>query len=316
MIRVPHHPRVRWPLARDRDGPPVAAIALPTAAGAPTDPLPAQVYLPWLRPPLRLVSFGGFAVWQGGVPLGVGVLRPKARLLLAALLCARGPLHRHALLRWLWSHLPPTRAAHALRTTVYELRRALEPPAGRGRGPSVIAVEDMTYRLELRDDDEWDVADFLRLAGEADAAADPRERLVLLTAAEERSRGELFPEWPEAPWVRGLRQAVEETRREVLAGLAELLSGAGRLDEAVKRYRALVEREPECEEWHRALMRLYARLGERGLALRQYRRCRDALAALGVEPSPPTAVLAAQLFRVVSAAPLAVLPAAAPGELG
>jgi DNA-binding SARP family transcriptional activator len=281
------------------------------------DPLPAQVYLPWLRAPLRIVTFRGFSVWQGGVPLGVGVLRPKARLLLAALMCAQGPLHRNTLMHWLWSHLPPSRAAHALRTTVYELRRAVEPPAGRGRGPSVIAVEDLTYRLQLRDDDEWDVAGFLRLADAAAAATDARERLAILTAAEEGSRGELLPEWPGAPWAHGVRQAVDEARRDVLAGLAEVLAEEGRLGEAVKRYRALVEREPECEEWHRALMRLYARQGERGLALRQYRGCRDALAALGVEPSPPTAVLAAQLFRAGPVSPhMAFRSSAAPGVRG
>ncbi len=64
-------------------------------------------------------------------------------------------------------------------------------------------------------------------------------------------------------------------------------------------------------------MRLYARLGERGLALRQYRTCRDALAALAVEPSPATVLLAAQLFRVGAVIPAAAArPPLVPGGAG
>jgi DNA-binding SARP family transcriptional activator len=84
----------------------------------------------------------------------------------------------------------------------------------------------------------------------------------------------------------------------VRVGAAEALAAAGRADEAISRYRLLLAMEPEREGWHRALMRVYAGAGERGLALRQFEACRRALReGLGVEPSRETRDLHAELLR-------------------
>ena len=56
--------------------------------------------------------------------------------------------------------------------------------------------------------------------------------------------------------------------------------------------------EPERESWHRALMRLYARSGDRALALRQYHACRALLRRdLGIEPGPGTRALYEEILR-------------------
>jgi DNA-binding SARP family transcriptional activator len=75
----------------------------------------------------------------------------------------------------------------------------------------------------------------------------------------------------------------------VLETVAEELVAAGRPGAAIGRYERLLEFEPEREGWHRCLMRVYARSGERALALRQYHACRTLLRdSLGVDPSPET----------------------------
>src|SRR5262245_11100466 len=54
------------------------------------------------------------------------------------------------------------------------------------------------------------------------------------------------------------------------------------------------------EEWHRGLMRVYAAMGERGLALRQYQACRSHLrSALEAEPSELTRQLYEQILSGV-----------------
>jgi DNA-binding SARP family transcriptional activator len=58
---------------------------------------------------------------------------------------------------------------------------------------------------------------------------------------------------------------------------------------AAMRYEELLAGDPEREGWHRSLMKAYARLGERPLALRQYHACRTIIRdRLGVEPSEET----------------------------
>lgn len=70
--------------------------------------------------------------------------------------------------------------------------------------------------------------------------------------------------------------------------------------------------DPWDEDTHLQLMQLYTALGQRGAALRQYERCRDALAQeLGLEPSPSLRQLYEQLRRAPREpeSPGAVLPA-------
>ena len=58
----------------------------------------------------------------------------------------------------------------------------------------------------------------------------------------------------------------------------------------------LLESDPAHERTHRRLMRVYLKIGDRTNALRQYRRCVDALRnELGVEPGPKTMAVLARI---------------------
>jgi class 3 adenylate cyclase len=74
-----------------------------------------------------------------------------------------------------------------------------------------------------------------------------------------------------------------------LVGSTELLERLGdAAAEAVRRRHFGLLREA----WHRGLMRVYARAGERGLALRQFHACRTILREqLGSDPSAETGAL-------------------------
>jgi DNA-binding SARP family transcriptional activator len=222
--------------------------------------------------------------------------RQKARALLALLLCAQGPVHRDALVETLWPDLPPDRGLAALNSTLYSLRRVLEPGLSRGTASSVIVSDGGTYRIVLTAGDEWDARRFLDLAARAVSAV-PAD-LDTLLAAESLHVGQFLPEWAYEEWPTILRTEIQEAFAQVLARLAEGLAASGQPGAAISRYRRLLALEPEREGWHRALMRVYAQAGERALALRQYQACRAILRQrLGIDPSRETRALYADLLR-------------------
>jgi DNA-binding SARP family transcriptional activator len=247
---------------------------------------------------VRLITLGGFAVERdGGRVPDADFGRQKARTLLAMLACARGAVHREELVGGLWPELGERRGIAALHSTLYALRRVLEPHLS-ARDPSALVVaEGPTYRLVVGALGGWDADEFLRAA--AAARSSPGETaLARLRDAEARYAGPLLPEWAFAPWTQPLRTELEETHRAVLVAAAERLAEAGRAGEAISRYRLLLALEPEREGWHRALMSTYADAGERALALRQFHACRTLLRErLGVAPSRETRDLHTRILR-------------------
>ena len=240
------------------------------------------------RPALHIALLGGFGLRRDGEPVPDGAYgRQKAKLVLAVLACHPGPVHREAILDWVWPNLPPDRGLASLHSTLHTLRRVLEPDLARGAGSSRVVADGEAFRLVLGDDgDLLDVAHFLALA---DQASSPDASIEELVSAEAAYAGPVVPEWPYAEWAQMRRVEVAEAYAAVCERLAEELVLVGRPTAAIARYRRLLALEPEREGWHRALMRVYARSGERALALRQFHACRALLRReLGVEPGPET----------------------------
>jgi len=250
------------------------------------------------RPPIKIATLGGFTVSRAGceLPLLAGGRGGKTRVLLAILAAAEGPVHREALLEWLWPRLPQRRGLAALHTALHALRQALEPdPAG--RAPTLVVTEGETYRLALAEDDEFDVAVLRRLAETGSSGSTAAERLDALLAAEAADAGPYLPEWPYEDWAAPRRRDVERLRREILERLADTLLAAGEARAAASRYLRLLDDDPEREQWHRGLMLSYAAADEPGLALRQFHACRTLLRErLGIEPSAQTRALYASLL--------------------
>jgi DNA-binding SARP family transcriptional activator len=248
--------------------------------------------------PLRVVSFGRFALFRGADPLRDPTLgRAKPRALVAALLCEGASVHRERLLEWLWPDLPPDRGLASLHSTLSAVRRALGPSLDRSTGSSTIVTEGETYRLVLRPEDEWDARHFLELARRADAAGPLEARIARLLEAEAARAGLFLPEWPYEEWAAQARSEIDRAFEEVVERLADAFLEARQPQAAISRYERLLGLDPEREAWHRALMRTYAVAGERALALRQFHLCRQLLRErLGVEPSAATQALFASLL--------------------
>src|SRR5437016_2726462 len=86
--------------------------------------------------PLTLNLFGPFQAWVGGEPLPR--LRSRKGHWLLALLALRDgrEVEREWLMAVLWPENPPHLAAHSLRNSLSDLRKALGPEASRLSSPT------------------------------------------------------------------------------------------------------------------------------------------------------------------------------------
>jgi tetratricopeptide (TPR) repeat protein len=112
-----------------------------------------------------------------------------------------------------------------------------------------------------------------------------------------RVQSEPFEEWLFAE-----RERLRELALEALAKLVAQQRRSGQHEAAVQTALRLLSLDSLQEPVHRTLMRLYAGLGRRGAALRQYQTCVDALQKeLGLEPEARTRRLYRRILRRAAA---------------
>jgi DNA-binding SARP family transcriptional activator len=253
---------------------------------------------------LHVQLFGQLSIehYEGGVRLAAVRLHRRAAGLLAFLALAQGRFFtRHELIETLWTDQAELPGVGTFNTTLWRLRRALQPPPlGRqdvvvhsdGRG-SVGVPSDAALQL--------DVAEFARLV--QPALAKPLEALEAADIAGLRRGVALYrddmlvgftDDW-------ALRQR-ELHRRHFLNAMARLLHLAvlrQDLEGAITYAQGILDRDPLREDIHRELMRLFLLTGQRALALRQYEHCRDALRKeLAIQPMRETVDVYQQIAEV------------------
>jgi len=238
---------------------------------------------------LSLTLLGDFQARLGPVPpLRLGAR--KAEALLAYLALPPGQPHsRDKLAALLWDDRSPQQARSRLRETLFVLRRALacaDPPC--------LELGSETLALHA-DAVDVDVVAFERLvqAGSTEALA----RAVDLYRGDLLEglafRGALFEDW-----LMGERERLRELALDTLAKLLAHQRVVGPAETALQTALRLTALDPLQETVHRTLMRLYAQLGRRGAALRQYQLCVGVLQReLGVEPEADTRQLYQEILR-------------------
>jgi predicted ATPase/DNA-binding SARP family transcriptional activator len=210
-------------------------------------------------------------------------LRKAAQLVKLLALAPGHQLHREQIFEYLWPDLDLAAAGNNLRVTLHFARRLLAQEGFPGnealqiRGAQVMLFPDQAV---------WsDVEAFGAAAEGARESADP----ALFNAALALYTGELLPEDRFEDWVVERREQLRGIYLELLLEAARLHEQRGEADRATRVLQRLLELEPDNESAHFALMRLYARAGERVPALRQYQTLRETLLReLDVEPSPET----------------------------
>jgi DNA-binding SARP family transcriptional activator/tetratricopeptide (TPR) repeat protein len=237
--------------------------------------------------PLYLKLLGGFQAGgnsglRGAIPTG------KVQALLARLALPPGRSHaRDELAALLWGDRGDAEARSNLRQALFVLRRAL--PSSR-----ILITEGDNVALD-RAAVEVDVVLFERRAAEGTATA--------LQEAAELYQGDLLaglavsePGFEE--WLLTERERLRELATDALAKLLVHQRSAMASAAALHTGLRLVALDPLQESVHRALMRLYADLGRRAAALRQYQMCVGILRReLGMEPEAETKQLYQELVR-------------------
>ena len=216
----------------------------------------------------------------------------KVRALLAYLAASAGQPHRRdRLAGLLWGDRNEGQARANLRKALSRLRTSLPEEAQR----CVVADGD---RVALRPDAlEVDLASFERFA--ADGTPETLERAALLC------RGAFLDDLADCGeefdgWLTSERRRLDELLHEILQRLLDHYVVTGAVDRAIQCALRLLALDPLQENVHRTLIRLYMYQDRAGSALAQYHRCRELLAdELGIEPSPETERLKAELLKLV-----------------
>ena len=227
---------------------------------------------------LRLSLLGGFEARLDGGPLLD--LPAKAQALLAYLALRSGQAHsRHKLAALLWAPPATSRRAESAAHPIHDSQRHCQRRTGGTRhrgadgGPRAAAL---------------DVDALLFEALVKDGTPESLERAVSLY------RGVLLDgvsldEPPFDEWLIAERERLRELAIESLARLLAHVSKAGSTQRAIQIATHVLALDPLQEAVHRTLMRLYARQGRRGAALKQYQTCAEVLKReLGAEPEIET----------------------------
>lgn len=224
------------------------------------------------------------------------VLRGPKRLgLLAYLVLARpgGYRRRDSLLPLLWPERDTSRARHALRNTLYELRQSLGEDTLPGRGRDEVGVAADRLRCDA-------VAFREALDAGDDARAIELYEGELLPGLHVNGAAPSFEKWLERERTRLQRDALEAARR-----LTEESVGEGDADGAVRWARRAASLDRYDEASLRQLMSLLARAGRRAEALRAYRDFVERVSSdLGFQPEAETRALAASIRSSSGGAPV------------
>lgn len=246
--------------------------------------------------PLHIELLGGMTLTLGGQPLS-GLKTRKAEALLAYLACQQRPFTREALAAIFWDGSIEAQALANLRKLLSELRQVVG---------DYLRIERDVVCFNQDAPHEIDVVTFRQLS----AALEERDPLTpdtdpfvaRLATAVALYRGDFlagfylrdslaFDEWA------SLER--ERLRLRMMYALHWLTSQAvyqGHSDRALSYLQQWLALEPLSEEGHRLLMRLYARRGQRNLALAQYQACASLLQdELNLPPASETRRLAERI---------------------
>ncbi len=190
---------------------------------------------------------------------------------------------REQLATLLWSTVGDERARHNLRQSLSKIRSCCNAVLISGGDSLAIDAERCAVNI----------VEFERLAN-SDDAVDLRHCLDLY-------RGDLLeglvtrePAYEE--WLLPARTRFRRMACEAADQLIQLVDGQGRDDETIQALNQRLLLDPACEPAHVRLMEVFARVGRRSDALRQFQTCAGILEReLGAKPSPQTSSLYAEI---------------------
>jgi DNA-binding SARP family transcriptional activator len=244
---------------------------------------------------LRIELLGGFRVERAGVARPVSGWQRRTGKTLTKLLAThpRHCLHREQVLEILWPGVELESALNSFGKALHAARRALEPELLPRESSAYLPLTDSMVALDTQH--VWIDADhFERLAERALRRGDIASYESALAAY----GGELLPEDRYEDWCAERRNRLADLHIQLLVGLAEAHEESGAHSASAARLREVLRHDPTREDAHRRLMGLYASLGARDQAMRQFQICEDVLKReLDMAPEQVTV----ELYREIQA---------------
>jgi predicted ATPase/DNA-binding SARP family transcriptional activator len=234
---------------------------------------------------LRVLALGPLQVFVGGEAIDTtvwGSARPR-ELLVYLLMHPDGRTKEQVGLAF-WPEASSTQLRNSFHVTLHRLRKTL-------RNPDWITLANDRYRVDPEVIAEFDVAEFEREVVSARRALKRREdgAVAALERAVVRFRGEFMDGEPAGDWSLEHRDRLQRLFTDALMDLGDQHANENRTAKAADAYRRVLARDDLNEDATRALMRCYARVGERSQALRLYQRFADRLRKeLEAEPEEAT----------------------------
>jgi DNA-binding SARP family transcriptional activator len=238
---------------------------------------------------IRIRLLGRFELTCDGAVVVDSAWRPaKAAAMLKMLALRPGrSMHRDQLIAALWPEADAEGGTNSLYKNLHELRKTVRK-AGGPRDVIHLVHPAISLAPYVRTDLE-DVHARTATVG-ADATRDELASLLELCGEP------LLPDDLYEPWTEPHRGDLQQQTARLRIRLAALHLEARAIDDAIVQYRAVLAADDVSEEAHRGLMRAYLLQERRDLALRQYERCREVLAAeLDTVPSDETEALATEI---------------------
>lgn len=251
-------------------------------------------------PKLQISLLGPWRMEVAGHPVPNSAWKSKKALSLFRYLIThrQQKTHKDVLLNLFWPDEDPEDASGRLHTTVYFVRRMIQPDRSAHDGASYIRFGDGMYWFEA--EDTWiDVDEFLSCfdQGVALEATDPERALEYYRKALVLYRGDFLPEEAYADWTEPRRSELRELFVTLSLRASYLLARQpGGASEAVRICRAALNLEPFREELHQAIMAHLIGAGRYGEAAAQYRQLTTMLKReFDLPPSPETRALFEQM---------------------
>jgi DNA-binding SARP family transcriptional activator len=245
-------------------------------------------------PTVQVYTLGTFRVLVGGQAVQEHAWRRRtARQLFKVLLTRPGRrMTRDEVVELFWPDSDAEAAASNLRSTLYALRRALQP--SQLAHPSDVIFGDHSSLWLGPDPDLWmDAVAFEHTVAEAWRSPDP---LPLLEQASALYAGDFLPDDLYEDWAGERRDALKRTWTELQFGLAQALEARSDVNAALQPLERLLRADPCDERAAQEQMKLLTRYGRRAEALRVYQRLAQSLREeLDVDPSAESLELQRQI---------------------
>jgi DNA-binding SARP family transcriptional activator/predicted ATPase len=237
-------------------------------------------------PLMEVFLLGRFGLRLNGQEIWSHAFRlRKARDVIKLLaLAPNHQLHKEQVMEMLWPEADPDHTANNLHQALYTARQALRCTQERA-GPFLVLEGDVLW-LSAEATPVWvDVKAFEQAVKVAhqQGTVQSYERAISLYS------GDLLPEDNYEAWAQNHRSRLRKAYLELLYRLGNLCEAQQAFDQAQAAFSRLVQEDALNEEASTGLMRVYARMGQHGQAVRLYHDLVDGLKdELDLAPGPET----------------------------